>query len=169
MTKRVALIVAFKNFRDEEYAVPKELFQQSGVGVTTVSSRPGQASGKTGLLADIDLTIDQLPVKDYDAVLFIGGGGCAEYFASADAHRAAAAAVSLGKVLGAICAAPEILARAGVLKGKKATMHYDNGSLAEGGAVFTDQDVVSDGRIVTGRDVNAARDWAAAVLKMLDG
>ncbi|HVN67523.1 MAG TPA: DJ-1/PfpI family protein, partial [Candidatus Sulfotelmatobacter sp.] len=72
-------------------------------------------------------------------------------------------------VLGAICAAPEILARAGVLKGKKATMHYDNGSLGKGGAVFTDKDVESDGRIITGRDVNAARAWAEAVLKALGG
>jgi len=167
MAKHVAMIIGFKAFRDEEYSVPKELFQKNRFRVTTVSSSLGTAKGKTGLLADIDLTLDQLQVKDYDAILFVGGSGCEEYFDSADAHWVATEAIRLKKVLGAICAAPEILARAGVLKGKRATMYYDNNSLSKAGATFVDKSVESDGRIITGRDADASHAWAEAVLKTL--
>lgn len=75
----------------------------------------------------------------------------------------ARATVEAGKPLGAICIAPLILAKAGVLKGRKATV-WDSGGeqiaiLKAHGAVYTDQAVVIDGSVVTGNGPGAAGEF----------
>jgi len=161
------MIIAFNNFRDEEYQQPKNILAKNRIKVTTASSSIGVAKGKLGLETEVNLTIDQVIVADFDAILFVGGGGCEEYFDNEIAHKIARDAVKEKKVLGALCAAPEILARAGVLKGKRATMFYDNGSLRRGGAEFTDKDVEVDGRIITARNADTAQAWGEAIVKAL--
>ena len=62
-----------------------------------------------------------------------------------------------GKVVAAICIAPVILARAGLLKGKRATVFPDGiPELEKAGAVYTAQSVERDGRIITGNGPEAA-------------
>src|SRR3989339_350786 len=123
MAKKTLMIIAHEMFRDEEYAEPKAVLEKAGFQVTTASSQPGEATGRFGLKAKVDLTLDKVKVDDYDAVLFIGGPGSHGYYHDPLAHRTAKEAVEQGKVLGAICAAPGILANAGLLKGKNATVH----------------------------------------------
>ena len=163
--KKAAMIIAFDKFRDEEYKEPKDLLEKSGAQITTVSSKLGTAKGKHGLPANVELTLDKLKVKEFDAILFIGGPGCYSYYDDPTAHRIAQETLKEGKILGAICAAPGILANAGVLKGKKATMFADDGTLAKGGATYTGQGVEIDGKIITATGPSTARAWGEAIIK----
>ncbi len=162
--KNVVLIIAFNSFRDEEYADPKIVFEQAGVKVTTASTQLGTATGKLGLKTKVDITIDQLNISEYDAVLFVGGSGSYDLYENKTCHKIAKDTAAQGKVLGAICAAPGILAHAGVLKGKKATMFDDTGVLAKFGATYTGNSVEVDGKIVTATGPDTAKDWAEAIL-----
>jgi protease I len=95
---------------------------------------------------------------DYDAIVFVGGGGASEYFHSPVAHALARNFYSHGKVTSAICIAPAILANAGLLKEKKATSFPSSEeTLKSRGAVFTMDDVVVDGKIITGVGPEAAK------------
>ena len=49
MLKTVALVIAEKVFRDEEYQAPKEILESAGIEVLTVSTTLGKAVGKLGL------------------------------------------------------------------------------------------------------------------------
>jgi len=169
MPKKAVMIIAPQMFRDEEYLEPKKVLQNAGINVTTASSRSGIATGKLGLKADIDALIKDIKVKDYDAVLFIGGPGSFDYYDDPVAQNIAREAVKEGKILGAICAAPGILARAGVLAGKKATMFEDTGELKKGGAVYTGRGVEIDGKIITATGPQTAGAWGAAILKAIGG
>jgi protease I len=169
MALTVLLIIAFNQFRDEEYAIPKEIFTNASIMVTTASSQLGIATGKLGLKTKVDITLDQIEVKKYDAVLFIGGPGSFAYYDNPLCHKIAQAAVKAEKILGGICAAPGILAKAGVLKGKKATMFADTGVMAENGATFINQGVVTDGTIITATGPETAKAWSETILKVLDG
>ena len=74
------------------------------------------------------------------------------------------------KVVAAICLAPVVLARAGILKGKKVTCFYSPASSREmkaGGAVLVDKAVVSDGRIVTANGPEAAAEFADTFIRIL--
>jgi len=166
--RRAVMIIAFEMFRDEEYAEPKAVLKKAGFKITTASSKLGEATGRFGLKANIDLTLDQVKVEDYDAVLFIGGPGSHGYYQDPTAHRIAQEAVKQEKLLGAICAAPGILAHAGVLKGKRATVHEgDIDALKQGGAIYTGKGVEIDGKIITATGPSTAKAWGEAIVKTL--
>lgn len=164
---KIALIIAFEKFRDEEYADPKKVLEQAGFTTVTVSSALGTATGKLGMKVKVDMTLDQVVVQDYAAVLFIGGPGSFDYYDNPTCHKIAQDTLKEGKILGAICAAPGILARAGVLKGKRATMFDDTGVLGENGAIYTGNGVEIDGKIITATSPATAKAWAEAVIKAL--
>lgn len=166
--KRIVMIIAFENFRDEEYSEPKVVFEKAGFSITTASSMPGTATGKFGIKQKVDITLDQVKAEDYAAVLFIGGQGSFEYYDNPTCHKIAQETVKQGKILGAICAAPGILARAGVLKGKKATMFDDTGEFNKYGATYTGKDVEIDGNIITATGPKTAKAWGEAIIKSLE-
>ena len=171
--KKVLMVVAFKNFRDIEYFLPKEILERNGVKVTTASNKKGQAQGADGKKTNVDLLISEVNSEDFDAVLFIGGPGCLENLDNEDSYRLAQKTVEKQKILGAICISPVILAKAGVLKGKKATVWsspFDRQSieiLKENGAFFQDEKVVIDGKIVTANGPNSAQEFGQAILNLL--
>ena len=168
-SKKIVLIIAFEKFRDEEYAIPKDIFTKAGYQVVTASAQLGTATGKFGLQAKVDLTLDQLKVADLDAVLFIGGPGSFNYYDDPLAQHLTREAIKEGKLLGALCAAPGILAKAGVLKGKKATMDKDSGIIGQFGGTYTGSEVEVDGQIITATGPRTARAWAEKIIQHLHG
>jgi len=168
--KRAALVVAFVDFRDEEYFIPKEILEKNGVETTTVSSKPGQARGVLGGETAVDALLSDAQAKDFDALVFVGGSGAAGYFENPDALRLCRETLSENKVLAAICIAPAVLAQADCLRGKKATVWSSSFDktfvklLKQKGADYQDKAVISDGKIITANGPLAARRFAQAIV-----
>ena len=166
--KKAVFIIAPVNFRDEEFREPKGILEKAGVAVTVASSTIDIAKGKLGLTVKPDILLKDVIAADYDAVVFIGGGGAAVYLDDPQAHRIAQEAQDQNKLLAAICVAPAILARAGVLKGKKATVFPDDaGELKANGVVYTGAAVEKDGQIITGSGPQAAVQFGQALAAAL--
>ena len=171
--KKIALIIAFKDFRDEEYFIPLESFHDAGFEVVTVSTSLGTALGFYGGEANVDILIEDLNVEEFDAIVFIGGNGTVKHLDDPDFHNIAKETVKSGKILGAICFAPAIIAKAGVLAGKKSTVWSSNTDrrtikiLKECGAEYVDEDVVVDGNIITANGPQAAQKFAEEIVKIL--
>ena len=171
--KKVAMVIAFRDFRDEEYFLPKQILQDQGAEVFTASNSTGKAVGKLGGDIEVDLLLKDLKPTDYDAVLFVGGPGAYDYFEDSDCHRIAKETADSGKILGAICIAPAILAKAGVLRGKKATVWssaLDKSAvkiLEDSGAVFQQEKVVVDGKIATASGPEAAEQFGQTIANLL--
>lgn len=166
--KKVLMIIAAERFQEEEFAQPYNLLTSLGASVKLACSRQGTAKGNFGRQLTPDFLIGECKADDYDAIVFIGGPGATEYFNNAQAHALARDAVSKGKVLGAICIAPVILANAGVLKGKKAAVFPSEQSQLVGqGARFIQQNVVVDGKIVTAAGPQAAREFAEILARLI--
>ncbi|MCD6429248.1 DJ-1/PfpI family protein [bacterium] len=173
MPKKALMIIAFKNFRDEEYLEPKEILENGGVEITTASSQLGEAKGSFGNTAKVDLTLEQVNVADYDGVIFVGGPGAVVYQDNTKAQEIARKAVEQDKILAAICIAPTILAKAGVLSGRRATVWtnvLDKSAakiLEENGATFVKENVVQDGKIITANGPGAAKEFGRKILEEL--
>lgn len=166
--KKVALVIAENEFRDEEYEIPHDILKQAGFEVLTVSTSRNTAVGKLGLKVQPDTLITEVKPTELDALIFIGGGGSEQYFSDPLAHSLARAMIEQNKVLGAICIAPVILANAGVLKGKNATVFPDGADiLRQNGASYTNVDVIIDDKIITGNGPEAATAFGTAVAKLL--
>lgn len=164
----VAMIVASSNFKDEEFLIPSDIFQRDGVRVDIFSSRKGISTGMEGLKLYIENTLDDLNLDNYDAVIFIGGIGAREFFNDPRALRIAREAYKKGKIVGAICIAPVILANSGILKDKNATCWLsEGGKLESQGAHFTGRDLEVSGNIVTASGPEAAGAFARQILKLL--
>jgi len=99
-------------------------------------------------------------------VAFIGGPGSGEYFDDRTAHDICNKTLKAGKFLASICAAGSILARAGVLRGKKATAFESRADdLRAHGADYTGSSVEIDGNIITASGPAAARAFGEAIVK----
>ena len=173
--KKVAMIIAFKNFRDEEYFIPKEVLETAGAEIKTISTKTGEAIGSQGGEAEVDITLDELRISDFDAIVFIGGQGAPEYLDNDTSYKIAQEAVSEKKILAAICIAPTILAKAGVLSEKKATVWsslLDKKAvkvLKENGVIYQDDPIVVDGNIITANGPEAAKEFGEAISSLLGG
>jgi protease I len=166
--KEVVMIIASRDFRDEELQEPKSLLEQRGVQVTIACSALGQVTGMKGMEVTPDILLDQINAEDYDAVIFVGGSGSKEYWDDPKAHSIARGTIEAGKILGAICIAPVTLANAGVLDGKRATVSSSvKDKLEAGGAVYRGADVEVDGKIITGNGPGAATKFGEAIAKAL--
>ena len=167
--KKALLVIAPQNFRDEEYFDTKEVLEQAGVTVTTASSRAGGVTGMLGRTANAGLGLGEVKGADYDAVLFIGGVGSQAYFNDTKAHEIAKEASEAGRIVGAICIAPVILANAGLLHGKKATCFAGEfeSQIEAGGAEFTRENVVRDDNVITANGPAAAREFGAVIVQAL--
>lgn len=164
--KSVLMVVAQKNYRDEEYQVPRKVLEQAGFEVKVASSKLGTCTGVLGGTLESDLLLEDVRVDDFDALLFIGGNGAQEYWENRTAHALLREAGQKNKVIGAICIAPVTLARAGLLKGRRVTV-FPSESKQMKDAVYTGNDVEVDGRIVTANGPAAARLFGERVKELL--
>lgn len=154
----VLMIIAPKGFRDEELFLTQGELEKAGNKTVIASLVKGVCRGSRGGAATATLTLAEIEVKNYDAVVFVGGGGSKVYFTNRDALRIAQEIYGQGKVAAAICVAPVILANAGLLKGKNATVFGSEiKSIESKGAKYTGAGVTVDNNIVTGDGPESAR------------
>ena len=159
--KKIVFVTAPENFRDEEYIEPKNKFEQAGISVTTASTVVGTLYGKIKIKTESQMVVKDIKVEDFDGIFFVGGMGSSVYFKDKFVHKLANDFYNANKIVSAICIAPTILANAGVLKGKKATVFPDGAdALIAGGANYTAKDVEVDGNIITGNGPLAAKQFA---------
>ncbi len=174
--KKIVMIIAPDNFRDEELFVPKEYLEGKGAEVTVASTKKGTCTGALGGTVEAEKTLGEVNIGEYDAVMFIGGGGTPIIRAEERALEIAMGTAKNGKVIAAICWAPTTLAKAGVLEGKNATVWVGNDTeygigtdkvLEKYGATYVDKPVVVDGKIVTAVGPSAAKEFAKEIEKLL--
>lgn len=166
--KNVVMIIAFRDFRDEEFAKPAAALKQAGATITVASSHRGTAEGALGQRVPVDILIGELVVSNFDGIVFVGGPGSQEYFKNPTAHQIAKEAVAQGKVLGAICIAPATLAEAGVLDGKHATSFPSvQPTLKKAGALVESRGVVRDGKLVTADGPASAAAFGGKLVEVL--
>ncbi len=72
--KTVLVVIAPRDFRDEEYYHPKQVFENKGIKVVTASTER-EAISKFGARQRTDWKTNEVKPEDYDAVAFIGGPG----------------------------------------------------------------------------------------------
>ena len=166
--KKVLMVIASQQFRDEEYQKPRRLLEAEGAVVTVASSSLKEAVGMLGLKVRPDVLLKEARAADYHAVVFIGGMGATEYWNSPVAHDLARSAVKAGKITSAICLAPMTLANAGLLHGKRATIWKEVvADFRTKGVLYTGSPVEKDGPFITGSGPDAAEAFGKALVEAL--
>lgn len=168
---QILMIIAKENYRDEEYTIPKKIFEDAGYTVITASKKTGLCKGKLGGSATATVALADVDVSDYAAVVFVGGSGATQYQQDVQAHLTAQEARTQSKLVAAICIGPTILAYAGVLENVHATVWNGDGEqstiLENQGAIYQNKAVVVDGKIITANGPEAAEEFARKIVKLL--
>lgn len=166
--KKAVMLIAQDGFQDDELFRPKEVLEKNGIAVTVASSSLTEAKGMNGGKFMPQVLLGDVQTGDFDAVVFIGGSGAAQYLDNPQAHKLARDAAAQGKIVGAICIAPRILANAGVLKGRRATVYpTEGGKLKDAGVNYTAMPVEIDGEIITADGPDSAVRFGEEIVKAL--
>ncbi len=158
-----------EGFEEIEAVTPVDLLKRAGHEVLTVSvSHSHHVMGSHGSMYKTDYCIDEVHIDNFDMLLLPGGPGHKNLEKCDLLMRKVRKFADKGKYLAAICAAPTILGRAGVLAGKKATCFpgmeaelYD--------AEYTGSEAEWDGNIITGRSAGCATAFALRIVEAFDG
>jgi putative intracellular protease/amidase len=170
-TCRVVFVLPAQYYARNGRKFPDQ-FRKAGYAVTIASNAPHVVElCEDSILGaqpeeniPVDLVLAQVHVVDYDAVIFIGGLGCQDQWHDEETHRIAREAIEQRRVVGASGCGSTILAYAGLLRGKTATVCSGDVSVKHGqdycavlqsqGAVCSKASIVRDGLIVTAKQTS---------------
>ncbi len=148
-----------------------DLLRRAEVDVVTagLDDRPVVASKKTTIVPDT--TLDEALKQEFDMVVLPGGMPGADHLDNdSRIHGLLKKMSESGKFVAAICAAPKVLAHAGLLKGKRATSYPGFlDSLEIDQVASTGAAVECDGTIITSRGAGTAMDFALKLIEVLEG
>ncbi|OYT66193.1 DJ-1 family protein [ANME-1 cluster archaeon ex4572_4] len=175
MAKAVLFLAA--GFEEIEAASVADVLRRGGVEVVVAGLQEqagaGAVEGGHGIRVVPDTTVGGVEVEDFDAVVLPGGyPGYENLGNDRRVLDAVKSAVEQGKVVAAICGAPTVLAKAGVLKGKRATIFpgMEAWLTAAGAEVRPlSERVVVDGKIVTSQGPWTALEFGVKLVEILVG
>jgi protease I len=151
--KRIA-ILAEEDFEDSELIVPMWGMKNAGAKVLIVGSGSQEIyQGKRGSVSiRVDTTADKIKAADLDAIIIPGGSAPARMLKHKSMVDLVKKANELGKVIAAVCHGPQLLAAAGIVRGRRLTScPAAAAELKAAGAEWVDEAVVSNGNIITSR------------------
>jgi 4-methyl-5(b-hydroxyethyl)-thiazole monophosphate biosynthesis len=166
---RVAVFYA-DGFEEVEALAPVDLLRRGGVDTVTVSIMGREVvHGSHGIDIKADTVVEELDFDSFDMIVLPGGmPGTLNLEKSRTVQDMIDFCVQNGKFIGAICAAPSILGRKGLLNGKKATCFPGFEEFLEG-ADFTGAPVEHDGNIITARGAGVALEFGLKLVEVLSG
>lgn len=148
---KVLMVVPDTDYNEHEFIIPAEFLKSNGYQIIIANINGVSSSSLQGSEVNADLSLDEVNPEDYLGVIFVGGVGASIFWENDDAISLARQFYEAGKPTGALCLAPVVFAKAGILDGKKATGWSSVGSMLEaGGADFTSSKNEISGNIITG-------------------
>jgi 4-methyl-5(b-hydroxyethyl)-thiazole monophosphate biosynthesis len=146
-----------------------DLLRRAGVNVISAGLESGPVTASRGVVLIPDVAIEDSLANDFDMVVLPGGAGGAELLAGDDRIVALLQRMAAqGRYTAAICAAPKVLAAAGLLDGREVTAYP--GTLDDvAGVRLSGAAVVRDGTVITSRGPGTAMDFALTLVEILCG
>ena len=156
-----------EGFEEVEALAPLDLIRRAGLEIKTVGVGSKVIVGSHGIPVTADITADELSDNAPDMIILPGGmPGTKNLDASEIVHKAIADAVKNDAYLCAICAAPMILGKLGLVRGKNAVCYPGFEEYLDG-AIIPNKKVVRDGKIITAKGMGAAIEFGLAIVSAL--
>jgi len=174
MTKHV-MILATNGFEQSELMKPKANLEDAGIKTTVVSLESGEIKGwddgNWGESVSVDKTVDDIEnCEGFDALMLPGGQMNPDILRMNDRAVAIVREFGMaGKPVAAICHAPWLLIDAGLVDGKTVTSWPSlRKDLANAGGNVVDQEVATDGNLITSRNPDDIPAFSKALIEMVE-
>lgn len=167
----VAVLLA-DGFETAEALVPVDILRRAGLEVALAGVGSLEIMSSHGIIVKADLAVEELDAEKLDMIVLPGGGVGVDNLRGSEAVKALILEMSgLGKLIGAICAAPALLAELGILGDRRAVCFP---SMAEelagyGAKLQSDERVTHDRNIITAQAAGSSFDFGLKLVAMLLG
>ncbi len=157
-------------FEEAEALVPVDMLRRANIETATVSITGEPVPGSHGVTVLADVILDDVDLSKADMLVLPGGGpGYKNLGKEPKVEQLVRNAAEKGLWLAAICAAPTLLGKWGLLEGKNAVCYPGMEEGLTGAQPRMDQGFVVDGKIITGRAAGSAFDFGLALVEALAG
>ena len=163
-------ILLAPGFEEAEALVPADLLRRANIetALVTVTGKP--VPGSHGITVTADIALEDVDLSKADMVVLPGGGlGYKNLGGEPRVEQLVKEAAEKGLWVAAICAAPTLLGKWGLLTGKDAVCYPGMEEGLTGAQARMDQRFVTDGKIITGRAAGSAFDFGLALVEALVG
>lgn len=160
------LCLLFAGFEEIETLAPVDLLRRAGATVVLASLTGDRlVPGRCQITVQADAALTEVAEQSFDLLLLPGGPGVKAVRAEGRAATLARRFVETGRPVAAICAAPTVLADAGLLAGRRYTAHFSvHDELPE---ALASERVVEDGPLITSRGAGTALEFGLALVRRL--
>lgn len=172
MAKRI-LVILSNGFEETEYVGTRDALIRSGIDVESVSLEEGlEIRSNHKLIIKADKMFENINTKDYDALFVPGGPGTNKLDLNEKFDLILKDFVETNRVISAICAAPSLLAKRGLLVDIDAVVYPDDELISElikGRANYkSNLNYVGSGRFFTGKNMQVSVEFGYELAKFLD-
>lgn len=153
-------------FEEMEAVAPIDLLRRAGAEVITAGVTGAEVTGSHGIRVKTDVEAKKADYKKAEMIVLPGGPGHSKLDESPAVDAAIRFFAENGRWIGAICAAPSLLGKRGLLKGRRATCFPGYEKYCEG-ATMTGEAVETDGKIITAKGAGVATEFGLELVKAL--
>lgn len=162
----VAVLFA-DGFEEMEALAPVDIMRRAGIDVQMAGVTGMTVTGSHGIVLQMETSAQDIDAEKIDMLVLPGGGkGTENLDASPVVDKLVKSCYNNGKRLAAICAAPSVLGKRGLLKGREAICFPGFEKYLDG-AVLSQKTVVTDGNITTGKSAGYAKEFGLELVRVL--
>lgn len=161
-------VLLAEGFEEIEALEPVDIMRRAGLEVATVGIAGKTVRGSHGIAVNADMELDGVEPEKMDALVLPGGPGHELLDASNEVHYLINTAHANGKYIAAICAAPSVIGKKGLLRDKNAVCFPGYEDYLYGARISGEKAVV-DGKFITARGAGAAAEFGFAIVTELCG
>jgi len=165
--KKILVLLA-DGFEDIELVASVDVWRRGKMQVTLAGIHSKEVISGSGIQMVTDIHIDDALNEKYDLLFLPGGGGVKALDDSEKVRNIVKRYDEMGKLIAAICAAPLILGKLGILDNRLFTCYPSFERFAPDGK-YKVTGVIQDGNIITGRGIGYVFDFAFYILELLQG
>lgn len=165
--RSVLIILPAQDFNEQEYLIITNALERENIKVFIASDAYALCIGSNGLKVKNDIHLYNIHESNFGGIIFIGGNGVRNYWNSRLLHSIASKFHLKKKPIGAICAAPIILAKAGLITECATCYPDDKKELEKTGVEYKDTPIIISNNIITAKDPTAAADFIKIFLNEL--
>lgn len=164
-----AIVYFAQGYEEVEAIAAVDVLKRADFEVIMVGVDGMVVQSTRGIKINMDLDIEQVDYEDVDVIVLPGGlPGVDNLEKNEKVKESIKLFKNQGKLIGAICAAPSLLGKLGVLQGVKATCYPGFEKYLEG-AEYCDRTVVVDKQIITAKGAGVSLEFAFSIVQALKG
>ncbi|HOV82796.1 MAG TPA: DJ-1/PfpI family protein [Methanothrix sp.] len=164
------LVPLAEGFEEIEAVNVIDILRRAGIEVVTAGLKDGMVTGSHKITVQPDTDLNKIDFRDFDGLVL--PGGAPGFINLGNDERILNMAREMDraeKLVAAICAAPSVLIKAGVLQGRRATVSPSGRAEVQACADFSEERVVVDRNLVTSRAPGTALEFALKLVEVLAG